>query len=208
MMRCLAALRMRLRPAPPAPPAPPKSSASPRRPVTPPVPRSPRAPLPPGGRGSRYDALVAGMLDRYDIRVRRWRTSMSGVAVLVRHSNGSHELLLEAPYPRGPMSAAVFLHEVAHHAIGVGTIRPRCLEEWAAWQYALALMRESGVSVTPPVEKRIHRSLELAVRRAVRRGMRRLPEQLRPYCPPDLTRFERRPRTAARSRSRAPLTPQ
>ena len=145
-----------------------------------------RAPAPPDDRGSKYDALVELMLERHDIRVRRWRTAMSGVAVLVRHRDGRTERLLVAPYPRGPMSVAVFLHEVSHHAIGVGMIRPRCLEEWAAWRMALAMMREHGVNVTPPVERRMQRSLELAVRRAVRRGMRRLPAELVPYCPPHL----------------------
>ena len=40
------------------------------------------------------------------------------------------------------MSCAVFLHEVGHHAIGLSSIKPRCLEEKRAWDWSLEEMRK------------------------------------------------------------------
>ncbi|MHC4992014.1 MAG: hypothetical protein ACYTGC_13660, partial [Planctomycetota bacterium] len=68
----------------------------------------------------RYDEVVLEMKRLYGIRVRKWRSSTSGCAWEVRDAAGSVGRLIEAPYPRGPMSCAVFLHEVGHHAIGFG----------------------------------------------------------------------------------------
>ncbi|MHC5004342.1 MAG: hypothetical protein ACYTJ0_14600 [Planctomycetota bacterium] len=81
----------------------------------------------------RYDALVDEMKRAYGVRVRKWRSSSSGCAWEVHYANGAVSRLIEAPYPRGPMSCAIFLHEIGHHAIGFGTYRPRCLEEYHAW---------------------------------------------------------------------------
>jgi hypothetical protein len=131
----------------------------------------------------RYDALVRDMKKAYGLRVRRWRTSTSGCAWMVTYEDGTISRLIESPYPRGPMSCAVFLHEVGHHAIGLGAYRPRCLEEYHAWRWSLEAMREHGFNVTPAVEKRMHDALQYAVAKAVRRGLKRLPVELEPYLP-------------------------
>ena len=55
------------------------------------------------------------MLQKYEIRVRKWRSSMSGIAWYVTYRSGKIQRLIEAPRPKGPMSAAVFLHEIGHH---------------------------------------------------------------------------------------------
>ncbi len=138
-----------------------------------------------GGKRALYDAMVSELLDKYDIRVRAWRTSMSGIAVLRKDPAGRWLVReIEAPYPKGPMSAAVFLHEVGHHALGVGSLKPRCLEEWAAWDWALREMRRRGVTVTERVEHRVHDALYYAVRKAARRGLRELPPELAPFAQP------------------------
>lgn len=137
-----------------------------------------------GGRASmqdRYDALVEEMKRLHDVRVRKWRKGSSGVAWLIRYHNGKTVRLIEAPYPRGPMSCAIFMHEIGHHAIGLGVHRPRCLEEFHVWVWALREMRERGFNVTPAVEKRMHDSMKYAVRKARRRGLQALPMELRPY---------------------------
>lgn len=121
------------------------------------------------------------MLDRYGIRVRKWRSSTSGVAWEVAYADGTRSRLIESPRPRGPISAAVFLHEVGHHAIGLGTYTPRCLEEYMAWKFALEQMHEHGLSITPRVHQRIDEALRYAVAKARRRGLKRLPEVLAPY---------------------------
>lgn len=129
----------------------------------------------------KYERLKDTLLDEHALRVQRWRTSMSGVAILAVGAKGQHVRLIEAPYPRGPVSAAVFCHEVGHHALGVGSIKPRCLEEHAAWMWALDAMHRFDVPVTKRVEDRVDRSLAYAVHKAKRAGLKQIPEQLRPY---------------------------
>lgn len=126
----------------------------------------------------RYDALVMEMKATYGIRVRKWRKSSSGCAWQVKYADGSEAKLIESPYPRGPMSCAIFLHEIGHHAIGFGTYRPRCLEEYHAWKWSLDEMRRRELNVTLAVEKRMAESLRYAVSKAQRRGMKRLPVEL------------------------------
>ncbi len=135
----------------------------------------------------RYDALVAEMKATYNLRIRKWRSSTSGCAWQVTYEDGQVVRLIESPYPRGPMSCAVFLHEVGHHAIGLRTYRPRCLEELKAWEWSLNAMREHGFNVTPAVEKRVAESLHYAVAKARRRGLKRLPAELLPYLKPPLS---------------------
>ncbi|MBL8964385.1 MAG: hypothetical protein KF787_04620 [Phycisphaeraceae bacterium] len=131
----------------------------------------------------RYERVAAEMVARYGVRVRRWRTSMSGVAWAVTYQDGRVARLIESPRPRGPMSAAVFLHEIGHHAIGIGSCKPRCLEEYHAWVFALREMEANGLNVTDAVRTRMRRSLEYAVRKAIRRGIQSIPPELAPYAP-------------------------
>jgi hypothetical protein len=165
------------------------------------IPNSPAAPVvaapprPSDSAQDRYDALVAHMLELHGVKVRKWRTSMSGVAWQLRYKDGSVKKLIEAPRPKGPMSAAVFLHEIGHHAIGFNTYKPRCLEEYHAWAWSLAAMEAHGVNVTDSVRLRMHRSLAYAVAKARRRGLARLPVELEPFAappPPSENRTRRR----------------
>ncbi|MEM6562277.1 MAG: hypothetical protein AAF656_11805, partial [Planctomycetota bacterium] len=105
----------------------------------------------------------------------------SGCAWRAWYADGSVVNWVEAPYPKSPMSLAVFLHEVGHHAIGFDTYKQRCEEEWAAWQWSLTAMRELGIEPTPRVHKRVDLSLRYAVAKAERRGIKRLPVQLVGY---------------------------
>jgi len=129
----------------------------------------------------RYDALVIEMKKTHNLRIRKWRSSTSGCAWQVTYENGQVARLIESPYPRGPMSCAIFLHEVGHHVIGLRTYRPRCLEEFKAWEWSLAEMRRQGLNVTPAVERRMANALHYAVSKARRRGLKRLPVELVPY---------------------------
>lgn len=166
--------------------------------------RAPKAPTPrararparitsraatPGSMRDRYERLTRDMLQEHGVRVRKWRTSMSGVAWQVFYHDGSNSRLIEAPRPRGPMSAAIFLHEIGHHAIGFGTYRPRCLEEYHAWKWALEQMESRGLNVTDAVRRRMHESLHYAICKARRRGLKRIPEPLEPFLiPPEKSR--------------------
>lgn len=128
-----------------------------------------------------YDQIVLDMKRQFGLRIKRWRKRMSGCAWRAWYADGSVINWVEAPYPKSPMSLAVFLHEVGHHAIGFDTYKVRCEEEWAAWQWSLHAMRQLGVTPTPRVLKRVDASLRYAVAKAERRGIKRLPEQLVEY---------------------------
>lgn len=146
------------------------------------------------GMQAKYDAVVKHMLAHYGVRVRKWRKNMSGIAWYVTYRDGSVQRLIEAPKPKGPMSAAIFLHEIGHHAIGFNVYKPRCLEEFHAWRWSLEAMQAHGLNITDQVRLRMHRSLHYAVAKAKRRGIKRIPDELLPYLekPPASRRRSRR----------------
>ncbi|MBS0196563.1 MAG: hypothetical protein JSR77_07380 [Planctomycetes bacterium] len=129
----------------------------------------------------KYAEVTRLMLHRYEVRVKRWRNSMSGLAFLVQYRDGTVARLIESPRPKSPMSVAIFLHEIGHHAIGLGIHKPRCLEEYLAWKFSLETMEQLGLPVTDRVRRRVDRSLRYAVRKARRRGIKTLPSELMPY---------------------------
>lgn len=129
----------------------------------------------------RYDTVVREMLAKYGIKVRKWRKSSSGVARQVSYEDGTVKRSLESPYPRGPMSMAIFLHEVGHHAIGFNVYKPRCLEEYHAWAFAIREMERLDLNITEGVRTRMQRSLKYAVDKAARRGLKQIPPELMPY---------------------------
>lgn len=132
----------------------------------------------------RYDAVTRELLAEHSIRVRKWRTSMSGVAWELRYRDGTRSRLIECPKPKSPMSLAIFLHEVGHHVIGLGVYRPRCLEEYHAWRFALDQMAARGFPITDRVERRYQRSMHYAVAKATRRGIKSLPDEVQAFTGP------------------------
>ena len=164
---------------PAARPAPARAPASPGRRAKPAAPR--RGDPAPGSMQARYDAMVAEMLTKYGIKVRKWRKNSLGIARLTHFRDGTITRTLESPRPTGPMSAAIFLHEVGHHAIGFEVYKPRCLEEYHAWAFAVREMERLGLNVTDSVRLRMHRSLKYAIDKARRRGLRDLPPELAPF---------------------------
>jgi len=176
--------RARPRPAKPQRPQPAAASSPAHLLTSPPAQLPSRSPLPSRStkKAALYETMTREMLQRYDIRVRKWRSSMSGVAWYVTYRDGSVQRLLESPKPKSPMSAAIFLHEVGHHAIGFNVYKPRCLEEYHAWQYSLAQMRQWNIPITPRVMQRYQRSMKYAVGKAKRRGIRELPSELLPFA--------------------------
>ena len=108
---------------------------------------------------------------------------MSGCAWRAVYSDGSVTAWIEAPRPKGPMSLAIFLHEVGHHAVGFDGWPTRCAEELAAWEWALAAMRAEGIAPTARVERRFELSMRYALAKALRRGLRRVPPELVRFLP-------------------------
>ena len=151
-----------------------RKSREPGRPPTPPAPPTPMR--------RRYDALVTEMKQAYGVRVRKWRTSSTGCAWVVRYADSTESKLIEAPYPKGPVSCGIFLHEIGHHAIGFNTHRLRCLEEYDAWRWALETMRARGFNVTRALENRMTESVRYAIQKARRRGLKTLPPELATYA--------------------------
>jgi hypothetical protein len=177
---------------PPAPKlvAPPRSlrvgpapSTAPRAAIeTKPAARAPRAPRKRRPTADeRYEEIVRMMLARYSVKVRRWRSSMSGVAWELTYKDGTVTRHLESPRPKSPLSMAIFLHEIGHHAIGFNRYKPRCLEEYHAWAFSIRTMEERGLNITDRVRDRMFKSLRYAVRKARRRGLKELPVELLPY---------------------------
>jgi len=139
----------------------------------------------PGGRYSThmtdYSRIVKRVCQRYDIRIRRWRTSMSGKAWRVYHDDGRVINWIESPRPRTPLSLGIFLHEVGHHVIGFEKYKRRCEEEFHVWQWALVAMRRLGLQPDERLLKRVDLSMRYAVAKAVRRGIKTLPAPLMEY---------------------------
>lgn len=191
MLRPIAeALRPKPAPAARPPKAPPRAQRIPTR-------ERAKEGTPPAGEGgmqARYDAMVREMQARYGFKIRKWRTNSSGIARLTQYADGTVVRTLESPRPAGPMSAAIFLHEVGHHAIGFGTYSPRCLEEYHAWAFALREMERLELNITEAVRTRMHRSLKYAIDKARRRGLRELPPELAPFDSPPPPRRRRRAR--------------
>jgi hypothetical protein len=130
-----------------------------------------------------FTDIVEEMKQRYDVRVRRWRSSMSGKAWRVYYHDGRVVNWIESPRPKTPISLAIFLHEVGHHVIGFQTYRRRCEEEFHAWRWALNEMRRHRVEPDSKVQRRVELSMRYAVGKAVRRGIKQLPDSLLAYLP-------------------------
>lgn len=128
----------------------------------------------------RYDfsKVVDEIVQKYDVRVLKWRKNMSGCAWLKFHSNGHATRWIESPRPRTPLSLAIFLHEVGHHVIGFKTFGTGCMDEFCAWQWAQDEMRKIGIENDPDVEWRYEASMRHVVRMAVRRKKEVVPEFL------------------------------
>jgi len=129
----------------------------------------------------QYELMTRWMIKEQSIRVRKWRSSTSGAAWQLIADSGEVTRMIESPKPRGPMSAAVFLHEVGHHAIGFDRYKPRCLEEYHAWMYSLQQMERWGIPITDQVRFRVYDCLHYALDKAKRRGLRLIPPELVPY---------------------------
>jgi hypothetical protein len=130
-----------------------------------------------------YLRIIRRAKKRHEVKVRRWRTAMSGAAWRVYHHDGRVINWIEAPYPKTPISLSIFLHEIGHHAIGFEKYKRRCEEEYHVWLWALAEMRRNGVEPDARVKRRFDLSMRYAVGKAMRRGIKNLPVLLRRFAP-------------------------
>lgn len=131
----------------------------------------------------QFAAIVRRIKSRHNIRVKRWRQNMTGCAWRDRFADGAVVRWIEAPYPKTPISLAVFLHEVGHHVIGFDLYKRRCEEEYHVWMWAIQTMRSLGVEPDAKVQRRFQLSMRYAVTKALRRGVKALPDELLEFAP-------------------------
>jgi len=124
-----------------------------------------------------YVHMTRDLTRRYKISVRKWRRHMAGAAWELTYRDGRIRRVIAAPRPRSPVPAAIFLHEIDHHAIGFKRYKSRCLEEHYAWQWTFREMEAREIPVTLGVMKHYRRSMDHYVQRARRAGDR-IPEEL------------------------------
>jgi hypothetical protein len=136
-----------------------------------------------GRRMADFSQIIEEMKRLYDVRVRRWRSGMSGKAWRVYYHDGRVVNWIEAPKPKTPISLAIFLHEVGHHVIGFAKYRKRCEEEFHVWMWALNEMRRHHVEPDQKVHRRVELSMRYAVGKAMRRGIKEVPQMLLRYLP-------------------------
>jgi hypothetical protein len=128
-----------------------------------------------------FATIVRDMRHKHDLRIRKWRTTMSGCAWRVYHADGRAVNWIESPYPKTPISLAIFLHEVGHHVIGFEKYKKRCEEEYHVWVWAIKEMKKLGVEPDARVKRRFDLSMQYAVDKAVRRGIKQLPQTLQRF---------------------------
>jgi hypothetical protein len=127
-----------------------------------------------------YPRLVRELKHHYKISIRKWRAHLSGVSYELTYRDGRIKRLIAAPRPRSPVSAAIFLHEVGHHAIGFRRYASRCLEEHYVWQWTFREMESRGIPITHRVMRHFRRSMYHYVKRS---------HQRREHVPPELAHF-------------------
>jgi len=140
-----------------------------------------RKKLPCGG-DWQFAPIVREMTAKHEVRVKKWRNRMSGCAWRVYYVDGRATNWIEAPFPKTPISLAIFLHEIGHHAIGFDKYKKRCEEEYHVWVWAIEQMRLLGVEPTAKVVRRFELSMQYAVGKALRRGMKQLPPDLQQFA--------------------------
>jgi hypothetical protein len=114
--------------------------------------------------------MTSELREKYKITVKKWRQRMTGIAYELTYRDGTIKRLISAPRPRSPVSAAIFLHEVGHHAIGFKRYESCCLEEHYVWQWTFREMEARSIPITPRVMKHFRRSMYHYVHRCRKIG--------------------------------------
>jgi hypothetical protein len=131
--------------------------------------------LPPRQRQRALHAMARELTGHYKISIRRWRKHMSGMAYELKYADGRIKRLISAPRPRSAVSAAIFLHEVGHHAIGFKRYPCRCLEEYYVWHWTFREMHARHIPITDRVLRHYRRSMQHYIRQATPHDVWKLP---------------------------------
>jgi hypothetical protein len=94
--------------------------------------------------------------------VRKWRTNNTG-----RAFTSDPDWSIEVPHPRGPVSFAVFAHEVGHQSLHRDSWRPRWLEELEAWEFAYAQFKQFDLPGVERSQREVAQRLRYLARKLV-----------------------------------------
>lgn len=110
-----------------------------------------------------YEAAAQVLIRESGVTVRKWRKNATGTAY-----TSSKDWGIESPEPRGPISFAVFAHEVGHQMLHRHNSAPRWLEELEAWEYAIDQFSRFQLDAKG-VRQKMVRSLRYAAEKASKR---------------------------------------
>ena len=111
-----------------------------------------------------YQDAADVLLRETGCTVRKWRQNTTGTAYTKSDDWG-----IESPRPRGPLSFAVFAHEVGHQLLHRHNSAPRWLEEIEAWEYALEQFDRFELDGKDDAQTRGAKSLRYAAHKASQR---------------------------------------
>lgn len=110
-----------------------------------------------------YQTAAEILLRESGCTVRKWRKNATGTAY-----TSSADWGIESPEPRGPISFAVFAHEVGHQMLHRHNSAPRWQEELEAWEYAVDQFSRFQLDAKG-VRERMVRSLRYAAAKTSKR---------------------------------------
>ena len=115
-----------------------------------------------------YEEAAALLVRESGVTIRKYRKAMTGIAYVNDEDWG-----IEAPEPRGPVSFAVFAHEVGHQLLHRTRNRPRWQEEIEAWEYAIHQFDRLGLDGRGLAFSRAALGVRWAIVKALKRSPRR-----------------------------------
>lgn len=117
-------------------------------------------------RDSLFEAAAQQLLKESGCTVRRYRErTLTGVAYTSDDDWG-----IEVPRPTTARRFATFAHEVGHQMLHRHNSKPRWLEEWEAWDYALKQFARFDLPGVEDALKDAAKCLRYAARKAERRA--------------------------------------
>jgi hypothetical protein len=116
-------------------------------------------------RDNPFELAAGALIIASGCKLRATRSGSSGIAY-----TRSDDWGIEAPRPRGPVSFAIFAHEVGHQLLHRNAKPPRWVREVEAWTFALACFPAFGLAGVDKAEARARRSVGYAFAKSIRRN--------------------------------------
>ena len=109
----------------------------------------------------------------HDIVINHWKSNrpFSGRA-------DCETYILTVPQPKSDISLNTFLHELGHLFY---QIKPSCLNEYMACNFALDKMRENGIAISHKVKHHHNWYIAYSLAQALNRKIKMIPLELKPF---------------------------